>query len=399
MAIFFSILIPIITAFVLYLAFRHRTVWWELSIPLVASVLFVVIFKCIAISFITSDTEYLSDTIIEARYYEAWDEWIDETCSRPCCCDSDGDNCSTEYYDCSYRRYHSEYWELITSTGWSMEVSNSEYERLVNKFEEKPMFVDMERDYDLTDGDMYKVSWDGSDDKLECVVASQSYENRTQVSKGILKYPDVSKEEVAEYKLYDYPEISRNYKQEHLLGSNDKQAKHNLDILNGRLGPKQELKAFVLIFDEGQTIDAGYKQKDYWGGGNKNEFIVCIGVNSKGKPTWCLPFTWSDVSRPEIEVINFVLKQKKLDLALVTDKMNKSLQTFKRKEFSDYDYIQVEPTTTQIVWCFILTLLINIGLSLWIIKNEFNSDDRYNRGNDDYYNRRKKLSNLLNRRF
>lgn len=50
------------------------------------------------------DTEYLSEYITEVRYYEEWDEWdewIEETCSYECCCDNEGNNCSTVYYDCS----------------------------------------------------------------------------------------------------------------------------------------------------------------------------------------------------------------------------------------------------------------------------------------------------------
>jgi len=109
MWIFGAIFIPIIVAIVLFAFFKHRTMWWEVLIPLVASIIFILISKWVAISSLTSDTEYWNDVITEARYYEEWDEWIDQTCET-CTTDNDGNqDCTT--YDCSYRDYHGAYWQ------------------------------------------------------------------------------------------------------------------------------------------------------------------------------------------------------------------------------------------------------------------------------------------------
>lgn len=395
MMIFFSILIPFLTAVVLYAFFKHKTKWWEMSVPLVASVLFILIFKGCSVSYLTHDTEYWNDVIVEARYYEEWNEWIVETC-EDCTTDDDGnEDCVS--YDCSYQDTHYAYWEIETKTGWTMSITEEEYNRLRRKFGHKPIFVDMHRDYDTKDGDMYKVVWDNSDNKLECVVRSERYENRTQVSDGIYKYKEVTEEEIKEYGLHDYPSISRNHKQKHLLGKSDKVAEHNLEVINGKLGPTRQLKAFVIVF-KNQPIEAGIRQEAYWGGGNKNEFVVTIGVNSKGKVTWCHPFSWSESESPKIKMRNFVRKQKKLNLSEVTNHMICELSQFERKSFSDFDYLNVEPTDTQKMWAYILTFLINIGLSIWIVVNEFDADyDSSTNNKNAYYNRRKTLYDMLNR--
>jgi len=140
------------------------------------------------------------------------------------------------------------------------------------------------------------------------------------------------------------------------------------------------------------------KQEDYWEGGNKNEFVVTIGVNSKGKVTWCYPFSWSDDETPKIKIRNFVQKQKKrLDLVKTTSYIGEQLQNFERKQFSDFAYLKVQPTKTQTIWAFVLTFILNIGLSIWIIVNEFNSDDtnRNRYGHSRYYDRRESIRKLF----
>lgn len=399
MTIFFSILIPFLTALVLYFFFRHKTKWWEISVPLVVSVLFIIIFKSCSVSYLTSDTEYWNDAIVEARYYEKWNEWIVQTC-EDCTTNDDGDeDCTT--YDCSYQDTHYAYWEIETKTGWNLNITEEEYSRLVNRFAHKPIFVDMNRDYDTKDGDMYKVEWDGSDEKLECVVRQNTYENRPQVSDGIYNYQDVTEEEKEQYGLYEYPEISRNYKQRHILGIYDKKAEHNLEVINAKFGPTRKLKAFIVVFKD-KPIEAGIKQEAYWDGGNKNEFVVTIGIDSESRVTWCHPFSWSEDESPKIKIRNFVKKQKELNLYEVTSYMEEELSKFERKNFSDFDYLNVEPTNTQKIWAYIITMLINIGLSIWIIGNEFDNyeesysnNNRYSNRNNKIYTRRKRLYSIL----
>jgi hypothetical protein len=44
-----------------------------------------------------------------------------------------------------------------------------------------------------------------------------------------------------------------------------------------------------------------------------------------------------------------------------------------RKEFKDFKYISPELTTTQLNWIFVIILLFNIGFSVYIVLNNFNS--------------------------
>ena len=47
---------------------------------------------------------------------------------------------------------------------------------------------------------------------------------------------------------------------------------------------------------------------------------------------------------------------------------------WKRKQFEDFDYLSVELTDTQATILLILILLYNIGISVWIVTNEYRND-------------------------
>lgn len=406
MIIWLALLVPVITAFVLFFFFRHKTAWWEFAIPFLASLLFIWIMKFTTELSLTSDTEYWGEPITQAIYSEPWDEEVPcrhpKYCTRYNSCksrDSKG-NCRGGYeeYQCGYKHaydvdYHSEYWEVTTASGNSSNISQAEFNRYVNKWGNKS-FVDKHRDYHSIDGDWYVSTCPNDDSKIECFVTSHSYENRVQASHSVFNYPDVEEKDVAFYGLYDYPSIYENYKQIGILGPGDSTkaiAENKIQILNAKLGPKKQVKVFVLVF-KNKSDDVAYHQECYWKGGNKNEFVVCIGVDNAMNVTWCRPFSFTEVQEVKVETRNYVESMGKLNLSKVSDFLYTEIdQKFKRKHFRDFSYLTVEPKGWQVILTFILTVVINLGLSLWLIKNEY--DEENPRGDGGGYRRYYKLKN------
>ena len=365
--IFLALVIPVFTAIILWFWFKHKTVWWEFLIPFAASIIVILIFKYTAEWSRTRDIEYWGGSVINTEYYEDWNEYIHQTCT--CCCDKDGNNCTT--YDCSYVSYHSEYWKITGSNGENIRISKQQYELLVKKFNNE-VFVDLHRGYYTNDGDKYVSTWDKNKETLEPIITVHSYENRVQVSNSVFNYPEVKEKDVKQYKLYEYPEIYDNYKQKCILGVGDSTqilAERKFQILNSELGYKKEVKVFVLLY-QNLPIRTAELQESYWKGGNKNEFIVCIGIDDKMNVKWCKPFSWSEVAEPKIRTRNFVQKQDKLNLSELSDFLYKELNNnFIRKKFKEFSYLTVEPTTGQTIAAFIITLIINILCSIFVIKN------------------------------
>lgn len=378
MLIFSTTLISLLFVVVLWIFFKHKILLWEFLILFGISVIVGICSKLLGDYVRTVDTEYWSGRIVKAEYYEEWNEYISQTCTRSCCCDSKGENCGTETYDCSYVEYHPEYWEITDNNGITMRISKQVYEKLVTKFGNNS-FVELNRDYHTIDGDKYITIWPETDETLECMVTEHNYENKVQASDNVLNFPEVKEKDIKKYGLYDYPIIHDYYRQKNLLGkiTNAEFYNRKLEILNANLGQLKQVKAFVLLF-RNQNRNAGLKQQAYWKGGNKNEFVVCIGLNNNDEVQWCYPFSWTDVQITKINVRTYVEEMKgKIDLNKIITYLNNELKNnFVRKPFAKFNYLTIQPTFGQILWTAIITFVLNFLVSLWIINNEFNNEEK-----------------------
>jgi hypothetical protein len=364
---------------------------------LIIGLILIASFKGCSESTQVTDTEYHNGYITEVWYYEDWSEWIEETCSREYACgqdcttDSQGKTtCTTryctEYYDCSYEKYHDEYWMVKNNLGETWMISSTEYERLVKKFNNRS-FVEMHRDYyDGDDGDAYVTYFQSEPDKLEHTATIHSYENRVQASNSVFKYENISDQMADSLKLFDYPSIKyNNYSQKHLLGIHNPKLEQKLDYLNGMLGKKKQVKVFFLVF-KNKPENYAQLQDAYWKGGNKNEFNIVISVDKNGTLQWSHVMTWSESQELKIEVRNYLQTKrgKKVNYLEFIDYLYDEVDhKFVRKQFKDFSYLEVEMTDFQMkaLWwtVFIVTLLI----SFYMVVNEFESNDYENEENNN----------------
>jgi hypothetical protein len=117
-----------------------------------------------------------------------------------------------------------------------------------------------------------------------------------------------------------------------------------------------------------------------WENGNKNEFILCIGVDKEFNVEWANVFSWCEQELLKLEVRDFVLDQKKLNLEEVVGYMTTNVdRKFSRREFAEFSYLSVEPPFWGIMLTFFLTLAVDAGLAYWIIHNEHHDLPGFNR--------------------
>ena len=173
-----SLIVAMCATGLAYFFFNRYFVWWELVIMIIVSVLFSYIYWVATNSISSRDIEYLTTTKIEARYYEAWDEYIEQTCPRTyeCGTPKNPQTC-TEYVDCSYVSHHSPYWVIVNNFGQTYHIDKKEYFRLKKKYLNES-FVDMHRDYHSEDGDMYRTRWDNNKNTYESITKTNIYENK-----------------------------------------------------------------------------------------------------------------------------------------------------------------------------------------------------------------------------
>jgi hypothetical protein len=160
-----------------------------------------------------------------------------------------------------------------------------------------------------------------------------------------------------------------------LLGYNDKAAEKRLQVLNARLGHEKQIRVFFLVFrDKGREF--GAMQERYWQGGNKNELVVCVGLDNANNVTWGHVFSWTEQTAVKVKLVHQIQDHKEFDINKIIDLIDTEIkEEWVRKPFKEFDYLSIEPTMTQVVWIMVLTLLVNVGIAVWIVKNEFEVDE------------------------
>lgn len=373
MIVWFFLLIPVVALLVLRIFFHKKTVFWEYALPLVLGIIVISIAKFSTEYSNTRDTEYWIEYIVSAHHYERWDEEVPCSHSYDCMCSTDSEGnecCCMTCYEHSYDvDDHPPRWEARLNTGRVISISKSLYIQLVKRFENES-FKDMRRDYHSIDGDQYFTKFNNVFNNIEYIVTKHSYENRVIASHDVFNFPEVSQEEKETYGLYEYPKIS-NSKQPALIGVENRNIDLYLNRKNSLIGSKKQVRTFFLIYKNKDRAAAHY-QKNYWKGGNKNEFIVAIGIDNDNNVTWCEPITWSESTICSIKVRDFVENMEQLDLRKAIDfSFDVIEKNFKRKEFSDFDYISIDPTPNQMMWIAIIIVILTVGVCCFVILNPF----------------------------
>ncbi|NQV88771.1 MAG: hypothetical protein HQ488_00410 [Parcubacteria group bacterium] len=378
MIIWGAMAVPVVTALVLLGWFRHKTVAWEFLIPFAVSIVCIGLFKWGAEKHETTDTENWGGWGAVAEYYERWDEEV--PCSHVKYCTrsvtrtrSDGTTYSdTKQYDCGrLDPYdvddHPAYWRVTDSNGETQRISSTKFEWFATRWGER-RFVDLNRNYHLIDGDKYVANWDRDDVTLVPITTKHTYENRVQAASSVFNFEEV---DPTVWGLYEYPSIS-GLDQRAVLGAvrDADKADTRLRFWNAKLGAVKQVKMFLLVFGPESTLETGLAQENYFKGGNKNEFILTLGVDATGNVTWAHVISWTEEDRLKIDVREYALDQDKLDLVDLVEYMAAEVhKNFERKEFEDFSYLMVEPPLWSVLLSYFLTILINIGLSAWIVMN------------------------------
>ncbi len=387
MLIWFALLIPVGLA--LYLAWAHgRSVTrWELTGLLLVALATVAIAKVTTDKALTADTEYWGGWIAQATYDEAWNERVScrhtryrkETYTTT---DSDGHSVTRtrSVPDGTMHAYdvdeHPARWEAQDSNGASLSVSREHFERLARQFDSR-RFVDMNRRYHTRDGDRYVTEWQGNDAAFEPATTQHRYENRIQASTSLYKRKPVKPADKERFQLFDYPRIRDVYRLDALMGDGGPKAaaaNARLNRANAKLGAKKQVRLWLLVF-KNQPREAGLAQEDYWLGGNKNEFILTVGVDDQSRVLWAHPISWTKVEDLKIEARNVAQEQETFDPEALAVWLEREVEArFVRRSFSEFSYLTVEPPLPALGLSYLVVSLVSGGFALWAVKNRHRND-------------------------
>jgi hypothetical protein len=152
--------------------------------------------------------------------------------------------------------------------------------------------------------------------------------------------------------------------------------KQRIKYINATYGKTHQFRVYMLFY-EGKDIEISEQQKAYWQNGNKNEFVVCLGTQ-RDSVIWCNPFSWCDEPKLEVLTRDYFIQNPKVDI----DAYGKWLQTqiptkWKRKEFSDFEYIHIGLSKGQYIALIIIMVLLNVGISIFVVMNDIKNENSY----------------------
>lgn len=382
--ILYSFIIPIITCIVLYIWYRRETVWWEYFVVFIPSVLGSLLVYWITQYSRTFDIKYYSEPVISVRHYDSWNEWIHKTCTKRV--KTGKDTYTTINYDCSYCENHPEYWELVGEASGRQIISRKEFDYYRNLWKTPEIFIDCHRDYYTKDGDAQEYRWNKDITKSVTISHYKNYSNHFQSSLslynmreisdkeakklGLYKYPKSGFEDNSGVWIYDQPVILSDSIKNYQISSEDRRLMLWLNSLN------RNFRVFILLYPDSVDYKITDHQRSYWKGGNENEVVFCFGIDSAGKISWANSFSWSEEPRFEAEVLMSFLPGTRFDIPSFYSKCLNQYEsgTWKPRKFSEYSYISPELHTEDYIMIVIVTVLINLLLSCYVITNEFKND-------------------------
>lgn len=377
-------ILPFFLSIILLLLFKKNVVWWEYIVLIVCSLLLSMLITSMMRYGNCIDTEYLGGYITKITHYDDWDEWIHRTCTRqvPCGRDSKGNTIyRTETYDCSYRDYHPERWCYTDDVGDEHYFYNrAEFESVMKELGyPKMVFRDMHRHYYTKDGDAQDYFWDATPYHLRSLAWEETYTNKVLGSSSVMKFDKIEPQQAKELGLYDYPGV-RVFDQKTIVGcySPSKLEVQQVRYVNSIYARKKQFRMFILVWDSNKSISISEEQRSYWQGGNKNEFVVCLGYdNERDSVTWCNAFSWSDDPKLEVATKRYFLDNPRMDLYHYAIWLENNIDLWHRKEFKDFDYLNIPLTSGQETGLFITILLFDIFIAFILIGNEHMNTNVY----------------------
>lgn len=343
----------------------------------------------ITVNSMTSATEYWSTHAVQVEHSERWNEYIKKTCSRESCSGS-GKNrsCHTTYYDCSYVRNHPEYWSMKDNDNDNRHISSIKYGEIVGKWKTEAFTRRHSRCHTIC-GNVYNASYpaDPTLANMIPITHEHTYENRVKASTSVFSFKKVDTLEIKNYGLYEHPRVRDIFSYSPILGNDSRWAQHKLRSLNAVYGKSKQVHMMVLVF-ENKPYEAGLYQEALWSGGNKNEFILCVG-KSGDEIKWTKVISWTEEVGLKLKVERDVKAMAKFNIVGIVDYMGNNVpQGWKRKQFKDFNYLHVDIPMSATIWTFVVCLIVTGGLLAFFIMNGWDLEQKKNDPWSNYRNRK-----------
>ena len=346
MDIWLLLLVPIVWAIISKLWFKHKVTIQEMFLHMGIACLFSLMAYFGALFTNTWDTQYVHGAVTgKEQVMVSCEHSYPCRCRQICSGSGNSRSCYT-HCDTCYRHSHDWDWRVYATVG---EVNIHRLDDQGKK--EPPKWTAVYKGEPFTD--------------------ARSFTNYLLIAKNSLFYRN------SEEKWKKYPVIYDQYKYTQIILEGETGL--NLDEWNKTMrehsAVEKKLFNILLIVANAPDMNAyTEKVKDVWKGAKINDVIVIVKPEN-GKASWVRVFTYGNNKGNEFLAVTLreALINQPLDKDTFIDVMYKTTsEDWKQVTSKEFEYLKHENqlSTTAFIVLMILILAVNIGLTVWTVKNE-----------------------------
>lgn len=361
----FIYIIPAIACLILRFGLGYEGTWQVFLSVFLAGEAFLILCHYLFIKYYTRCREYLGSIVTSVNHEDAWTEIVVRHEVRR---DAKGRSYTVTRTD--FRR-HPEKFYFTTSLGSTFDTYEEFYNYVASLWG-TPCHHDSWYHSNIVGGARFGQHYSFSD--IDAVSANDPqfwfpiteqghYVNKVRRSSSIFRYQKISMARAQELGLHHYPKISAHDAPCILAG--DFTVPYEAEMLfrkfNAGIASAEEMRLFILLFDASKGIGISELQRAFWQGGNKNEFVICIGLTPDYRIDWARTFSWADVQQKEVEASAWLMDHPDASWQEIFDFLADHIKGWQRKQFSDFNYLSVT-----LPWWQDAALVCLAGLESWL---------------------------------
>jgi hypothetical protein len=308
------------------------------------------------------DKEVWHYKITKINHEEEWT--TKETRTRQVACGTDSKG-HTKYRTETYHvtEHHGPFWNSFDERGTSHSISSVEYDKWVKIWanqHQAGVHQGSSAGFDSSiTGRIFESDWTKDFDRIYPYNEIHRYENRIRHCSSVFKLKEPTKEQEAQYQR-----PAENENASSILSYGATVASGDFDLsnrVNAELGPKYLVHTILVLFGKDADRSKVDDVLNAWRGVNKNELVTFVCLDGK-TVKWCEVHSWMDDTTIHADIRDAMMSgdfstKKYADLL-----MKEVPKHWFKKNFHDFDYLQIEIAWGWKLGAFIFEVLIMIGL-------------------------------------